>query len=661
MQHFLRKTFLILISFTILATIISFTFSSANAEQSTSWLEEELEGNEVFISATEKALSKNRKDITLQDLESITSLYTEGASSVPNKITDFKNLTTLFITKGTLTEVPDNLAELKKVSTLNFYNNNLTEFPMVILKMPALESLSLGSNSIEEIPVELTSIASHFSSLDLRNNKLISIPTEFFTTDWASNHWPRNGLKPLIVDLGGNQITTDIPADYLDNYNNGGNMLEHYSYRQGQDQLVYNGEPITVPFNTDFKQLQPDESKLGLASNKALFTEHEFEYYDDGSSTLENGVATKEGPGFITIKSTLSIKSNPFAKVRVPIVVEAPPNAADIIVEYKSTAGETIAPTETLNGLLDANYTSSPKTITGYTLTETPANATGTFLKEPQTVTYLYSKDPVPAMPVTVNYVDDTGETLAPSETFSGFIDEDYTSTEKLIDGYTLTEKPANATGKLTASSQTVNYVYKKNIITAEPVTVNYLSDTDEILAEPTVLEGNVGDDFTSEPKTIVGYDLITTPNNAKGTFSDKPQTVDYIYSKKTANKKLSAGRIKIEYVDSKNIPISNPSTVTGEVGKEYKVAPKEIPGYKLEESKNVVGTFEPTPKNATFVYKKINSLAKTSKPTIKTTKLSGVSTPTLPKTGDDTAAQSVFAGILLLSSFVIIWRKSSK
>lgn len=115
MRHFLRKTFLILTSFTIFATLISLIFSNVYAEQSTSWLEQELDGNEPFINGVERRLNKSREEVTLQDLESMTALDVENASSFPEKITDFKNLTTLTVQMGTITEVPDNLAELKKL------------------------------------------------------------------------------------------------------------------------------------------------------------------------------------------------------------------------------------------------------------------------------------------------------------------------------------------------------------------------------------------------------------------------------------------------------------------------------------------------------------------------------------------------------------------
>ncbi|EFR91533.1 cell surface protein [Listeria innocua FSL S4-378] len=39
-----------------------------------------------------------------------------GASSIPDNITDYKNLTRLYITRGTLTEVPESIGELKKLT-----------------------------------------------------------------------------------------------------------------------------------------------------------------------------------------------------------------------------------------------------------------------------------------------------------------------------------------------------------------------------------------------------------------------------------------------------------------------------------------------------------------------------------------------------------------
>ncbi|HHT6753079.1 TPA: MucBP domain-containing protein, partial [Listeria monocytogenes] len=128
-------------------------------------------------------------------------------------------------------------------------------------------------------------------------------------------------------------------------------------------------------------------------------------------------------------------------------------------VQYKDTTGVVLADSITLSGNVGENYTTTAKTIDGYSLTTTPTNSNGTFSTNPQTVTYTYKKDPI-AQPVTVNYIDTDGKTIAPTETLSGNVGENYTTTAKTIDGYSLTTTPANANGTFSTNPQTVTYTY---------------------------------------------------------------------------------------------------------------------------------------------------------------------------------------------------------
>ncbi|WP_186809231.1 MucBP domain-containing protein, partial [Enterococcus mundtii] len=59
------------------------------------------------------------------------------------------------------------------------------------------------------------------------------------------------------------------------------------------------------------------------------------------------------------------------------------------------------------------------------------------------------------AEPVTVNYVDEQGNQLAPSETLNGKIGENYTTTPKEIENYVLKETPKNANGIFSNQAQT--------------------------------------------------------------------------------------------------------------------------------------------------------------------------------------------------------------
>ncbi len=61
-------------------------------------------------------------------------------------------------------------------------------------------------------------------------------------------------------------------------------------------------------------------------------------------------------------------------------------------VKYTDEAG-TVLDSLTLTGNVGASYTTSAKTISGYTLKTTPSNATGTYTSSTITVTYVYSKN----------------------------------------------------------------------------------------------------------------------------------------------------------------------------------------------------------------------------------------------------------------------------
>ncbi|EAD7257559.1 MucBP domain-containing protein [Listeria monocytogenes] len=585
----MKKFVLIFICFLTLTTIVPWNTLETKAA-STSWLEQELDGNEAFITETERVLSKNREDITLADLETIQELDIYGdASSIPDKISDYKNLNTLLALNGTISEIPTSITKLTKLTRINVDNNNFQEFPMILLQMPSLSSIEINRNKIKEIPSEITTLSPHLGSLDVRYNELITLPDNIFTTEWESK---------LSLLTTGNQLVSDIPADWLDNFNQADNMLEFYNnppndYHQKQDQLTYSGARIEVPLNTDLKTLTPDKTKLGLKSGRTLFEQHEFMYYDDGTSNniLTNGVATATGNGYITIKSTLSTNSNPFAKVRVPITVTPPVKGGDVTVQYKDTTGVVLADSITLSGNVGENYTTTAKTIDGYSLTTTPANAKGTFSTEPQIINYIYAKNAETAQPITVNYRNSTGQKIAKSEVLTGNIGESYSTQPKTIAGYTLTTIPPNAKGTFTTNAQTVTYMYTPIAISALPVTVNYLDENGKEIADSVVLNGRVGEAYNTLAKEIDGYTLIKTPTNANGVFSAEAQSIDYIYRK------------------NKPVVIVNP--------------PIKNPIIKIDSSTNVI-------KEETSV---------------------------LPKTGDSNPYNDFLAGILLLSSAMFLWK----
>ncbi len=143
--------------------------------------------------------------------------------------------------------------------------------------------------------------------------------------------------------------------------------------------------------------------------------------------------------------------------------------AADVTVKYVDTKGNELAPADTLSGNVGADYTSEAKTIAGWSLKETPANATGTFSDKAQTVTYVYQQvvDPVKSE-VTINFVDKNGNKIAPSKKISGELGTQYKAVAEDIQGYKLIDQDsANASGVFTEEPQTVNFIYEKDGVPA--------------------------------------------------------------------------------------------------------------------------------------------------------------------------------------------------
>ncbi|MBC1983290.1 MucBP domain-containing protein [Listeria booriae] len=180
--------------------------------------------------------------------------------------------------------------------------------------------------------------------------------------------------------------------------------------------------------------------------------------------------------------------------------------AQPVTVQYVDESGASIASQETLTGEFGGPYTSKDKKLTGYVLTETPANATGVFTSQAQTVIYVYHKQTV--QPVTVQYVDESGASIAPQETLTGEFGQPYTSKAKVLSGYVLTETPTNATGVFTDQAQTVRYRYQKIAVPAP--------DTDPI--PPDTSANGPDASITKQPSTTdtgMGGTLVpsmTTP-----------------------------------------------------------------------------------------------------------------------------------------------------
>ncbi|MCI1553328.1 MAG: MucBP domain-containing protein [Levilactobacillus sp.] len=146
--------------------------------------------------------------------------------------------------------------------------------------------------------------------------------------------------------------------------------------------------------------------------------------------------------------------------------------AQPVTVHYQDTAGKAISDDLVLAaGLVGEQYTTTPLAITGYTLTTTPANASGVYGDEPIDIIYVYTKDavtppvtPTQTITVTVHHQTADGTQVAPDVIITGKAGDTYTTSPavNIPAGYELVTTPANATGTMSDIDIVVTYLYAK-------------------------------------------------------------------------------------------------------------------------------------------------------------------------------------------------------
>lgn len=112
--------------------------------------------------------------------------------------------------------------------------------------------------------------------------------------------------------------------------------------------------------------------------------------------------------------------------------------------------------------------------------------------------------------------------------------------------------------------------IVTNNALKGAKVTATYVDEDGNEIADPIILEGYIGETYTTEQKEITGYEFKEVHQDSdpvSGEFTEEEQTVIYVYTK-------SLGSLTVEKVDEKG------KTLAGAT-------------FKLYDSKNIeVGTF---------------------------------------------------------------------
>ena len=486
----------------------------------------------LYIYAADSAIADLKG---LEFAMNLSSFYMSGQ----NQITDFSvlkslnNLAYVYLMGANVTD--DNVPNFgDNVTRLNLSSASVTDAVFSkIVNMKGLESLSFESN------MNITTIAPLTALPNLTELRIQTCGVTDFT---VINDFPKlSSLAAYGQNTGRNDAVTSLSAKELNYDPNNQSFFVPFSIMPNR---LTNFDGYQPPFTTsnstsqtyfDLNGVQIPSSRLTITEDGITVsgvTQSEFENietmeYNAFYNNPAGSYAQPDGYSFYAISSGTYLHQ---------FSINHQEAAADVTVNYIDTDGNELKPSQKISGNISESFDSTTPDyrleIEGYTLKEVRGNPTGKFTDQPQTVTYVYVKNPVKAAEVTTKYVDTEGNKISDEVVKTGNIGDDYITEQKAIDGYTFKEVRGNPTGKFTDQPQTVTYVYVKNPVKAAEVTAKYVDTEGNKISDEVVKSGNVGDDYTTEQKAIDGYTFKEVRGNPTGKFTDQPQTVTYVYMK---------------------------------------------------------------------------------------------------------------------------------
>ena len=459
----------------------------------------------------------------------------------------------------------------------------------------------------------------------------------------TTNHnIPNYTLVSVPSNANGTFTTGNQTVTYYYRRNDAGNVVVNY-LEQGTNAVVANQENIDgtgqlgLPFTTvqkninDFDFVSVSPAANGTFASGTQRVNYYYKRKDAANVTVkyvEQGTGTplssddvlggtgKHGLPYTTTEKNItdyelvaqpSNKNGTFSSTPQTVIYEYRRKpAGDVTSVYVDEDGNQIDIPETQSGTgkLGLPYTTTRKTIPNYTLVSVPGNENGTFVPGPQTVTYVYRRNNAGDVTVYHKSVYDNSDLSTPT-VLDGTrkLGLPYTTNPETYSDFEIATVPSNATGTFVSGSQSVTYLYKRK--QSGGVTVNYLDNHGNRIETPDNITGtdNVGLPYTTTPKNIPNYTLITVPNNANGTFTVSPITVNYIY------KRQDAGNVVIEHVDEDgNVPLDTPEVLDGSerLGDNYTSSSKSFDNYDLVSvPSNANGTFISGTQTVTYVYRR--------------------------------------------------------
>ena len=474
---------------------------------------------------------------------------------------------------GTLTITP--------VVTVSYVDQDGNQLATVPAK--TVNAQQVGNTISIEQPtvVGYSLVPSQPTSYTLTDQRNQSVTVKYRQNTTVTANYYVNGTTTKIVD----SIITNGAAGL--NYQTSAADVDGYTLVATPDnaQGIYapTGNTVNYYYTVNYTVL-PVDSKGNKIANGLLGT-------GTPGQSIQSSVNLPAIPGYALPETMPAVPDTPGVTVNVVYT----PLSESVNVNYylKGTTNK-IKDSTIISGTFNTQYAAPAAQVAGYTLDETPANATGTFGTANKDVDYFYTAD---NESVESRYlVQGTETALADPATVKGDFNTQYTTASKDIAGYKLVGTPANATGTFGITNAPVIYEYAP---LPESVSVNYyLKGTTSKVAASTTVNGFFDGKYSVAAANVDGYKLATTPANANGTFGTNTAEVNYEYV--PLQETVSANY----YIKGTTDKIAATKIVSGNFNSQYTTSAAQIDGYTLSETPvNATGIFTTTNDDANYYY----------------------------------------------------------
>ena len=359
-----------------------------------------------------------------------------------------------------------------------------------------------------------------------------------------------NNLR--VYDSNGNDVTSTAGTTTYNDTTRKLTYTFNSSYLSGT--MKYIGETYRFVVNTTVKS----SSSTSLISNK--------------SKTIFNNTYTRESE---------TVESNIYSNVVTKYIDE---NTGNEIAGY---------PEKTRRYNVGEEYKTQSEAISGYELTRHNGIESGITTTQDVEVTYYYKKK----SQITVKYLDKyTNIKVANEELLNGLEGENYTTTQKDVEGYVYDSISGSSNGKYQAEPITIQYYYiKKSNVTTKYVDENTGNEIPNV--QSVTEEYKEKESYNTLKKEIDGYTYTKDSNNTSGTVERDNIEVVYYY-KRNSN-------VVVKYLDKyTKEEIANTENIKGLEGENYTTIKKDIDSYEYDsiEGENA-GKFSNEEKNITYYY----------------------------------------------------------